>query len=192
VPPRESTDALGPLVDRANHLEVLIVSNLLGFLLTATGTICAAIFELHSGSKNTAVTPTEILISSSALYFFLSGYYYFMLAQFYACIITLIPHATKAGIQVSQLWGTLRVPSLGIVPRRGANIAMLLNAPLFPLAFSLGSILFFRLVVQGHPSHGVGLGPTIACLLPQVLICILMISVPFREFVKVTVSKGKA
>lgn len=189
MPPRKPADAIAPLVDRLNHLEVLIVSNLLGFLLTATSTMFAAIYELRTGNKEPAVTPLEILISASALYFFLSGYYYFMLAQFYACIIALIPHAMNAGVDVNVLWSTLRFPSLGFVSKRVTNVAMLLSAPLLPLAFSLASLLFFRLLIEGHGSHGVGVFPTIICLLLQVIICVLMITEPFRDFIKVAVSK---
>ncbi len=75
-----------PLVERMNHLESLLVSNLLGFLLTTTVTIFGAAYELRSGTKTPFVTPTQIFVGASVFYVFLSGYYYYMLAQFYACV----------------------------------------------------------------------------------------------------------
>ena len=183
-------DAVGPFVARANHLEVLIVSNLLGFLLTATTTMFAAIYELRSGNKAAAVTPLEIFISASALYVFLSGYYYFILAQFYACIITLIPHATNAGIEMGTLWSTLRIPSFGLLSKRVANVVMLLSVPLLPLAFSVLSLFFFSFLVEGHGSHRIGALPIIVCMLLQVVTCVLLIIEPFREFIKLAVSKN--
>jgi hypothetical protein len=187
MPPRNPTDNVAPLVERANHLEVLIVSNLLGFLLTATSTMFAAIYALRSGTNSAVVAPLDIIACASALYLFLSGYYYFMLAQFYSCIITLIPHAKKAGIETNMLWNTLRIPSVGIIPRRAANIAMLASVPLLPLVFSILSLIFLRFLIEGHGSRGIGILPTTICILLQVVTCVLMITEPFREFIKVTV-----
>ena len=189
MPSHESADAVSPFVDRANHLEVLIVSNLLGFLLTATSTIFAAIYELRSGSKAPVVTPLEIFIGASVLYLFLSGYYYFMLAQFYACIIALIPYAKNAGIDVAALWGIIRAPSFGFVPKRVANVAMLLSVPLLPLAFSILSLFFFRLLVEGRGSNSIGVLPTSICIFSLLAQCVLVITVPFLEFINVTVRR---
>jgi hypothetical protein len=187
MPSARSMDALSALVERANHLEVLIVSNLLGFLLTATFTVFAAVYELHSAGKAPPfATSQQIFIGISVLYVFLGGYYYFMLAQFYACIVTLVPFARSAGFKLDTLWTTLRIPSFGLIPKRTATIVMLANAPLLPLAFSILSLFAFRLLVNGNATHGVGIISMIVGLSLQVLTCIFMITQPFLEFIKGT------
>ena len=187
MPPPTPMDTITPLVERLNHLEVLIVSNLLGFLLTTTVTIFGAAYELRSGTKTpTFITPPKIFIGMSVVYTFLSGYYYFMLAQFYACIVTLIPLTKQVGVDVGALWGTLRIPSFGFIPKRLANIAMLANAPLLPLAFSVLSLIAFRLLFEGHGAQDIGVISTVVGISLQGLTCIFVIAQPFYEFIRAT------
>jgi hypothetical protein len=171
-----------------NHLESLLVSNLLGFLLTTTITIFGAAYELRSGTKTPPfVTPTQIFVGASVFYVFLSGYYYYMLAQFYACVITLIPLAKNLDVKINPLWRTLRIPSFGVIPERIANIAMLANAPLLPIAFSTLSLIALRFVIEGHGVQNIGVVPTTVGVSLQVLTCILVITQPFRSFIKATI-----
>jgi len=181
------TDAVAPLVERMNHLESLLVSNLLGFLLTTTVTIFGAAYELRSGTKPPFMTPTQIFVSASVLYVFLSGYYYFMLAQFYACVITLMPLVESLDVKINPLWHTLRIPSFGVIPERMANIIMLTNAPLLPIAWSTLSLVTLRSVLEGHGAQYVGIVPTTVGISLQVLTCVLVITQPFHFFIKATV-----
>jgi hypothetical protein len=181
------TDAVTPLIERMNHLESLLVSNLLGFLLTTTITIFGAAYELRPGAKTPPfVSPAQIFVGASVLYVFLSGYYYYMLAQFYACVITLIPFVKSLGVKISPLWRTLRIPSFGVIPERIANITMLANAPLLPIAFSTLSLIALRFVIEGHGVQNIGVVPTTVGLSLQVLTCILVIIQPFLSFIKAT------
>jgi hypothetical protein len=181
------TDAVTPLIERMNHLESLLVSNLLGFLLTTTITIFGAAYELRPGAKTPPfVSPAQIFVGASVLYVFLSGYYYYMLAQFYACVITLIPFVKSLGVKISPLWRTLRIPSFGVIPERIANITMLANAPLLPIAFSTLSLVALRFVIEGHGVQNIGVVPTTIGISLQVLTCILVITQPFLSFIKVT------
>src|SRR5215467_3103576 len=117
--PSPSSDAVAPLIERLSHLEGLLVSNLLGFLVTTTITIFGVVYALRPASKALPLaSPTQVFVGASILYVFLSGYYYFMLAQFYACVITLMPHALSAGVDMQALWNTLRAPTLGFIPKR--------------------------------------------------------------------------
>lgn len=180
-------DAVTPLVERMNHLESLLVSNLLGFLLTTTITIFGAAYELRPGAKASPfVSPTQVFVGASVIYVFLSGYYYYMLAQFYACVITLIPLVKSLDVKISPLWRTLRMPSFGVIPERIANIAMLANAPLLPIAFSTLSLIALRFVIEGHGVQNIGIVPTTVGISLQVLTCILVITQPFRSFIKAT------
>ena len=181
------TDAVTPLVERMNHLESLLVSNLLGFLLTTTITIFGAAYELRPGAKTAPfVSPTQIFVGASVLYVFLSGYYYYMLAQFYACVITLIPFVKSLNVKISPLWRTLRIPSFGVIPERIANVTMLANAPLLPIAFSTLSLIALRFVIEGHGVQNIGVVPTTVGISLQVLTCMLVITQPFRSFIKAT------
>jgi hypothetical protein len=181
------TDAVTPLIERMNHLESLLVSNLLGFLLTTTITIFGAAYELRPGAKTPPfVSPAQIFVGASVLYVFLSGYYYYMLAQFYACVITLIPFVKSHGAKISPLWRTLRIPSFGVIPERIANITMLANAPLLPIAFSTLSLIALRFVIEGHGVQNIGVVPTTVGISLQVLTCILVITQPFLSFIKAT------
>jgi hypothetical protein len=189
MPPSSSMEAVTPLVERLNHLESLLVSNLLGFLLTITITIFGAAYELRPAAKTPPfATPTQLFVGVSILYVFLSGYYYFMLAQFYACVITLMPLAKSLGVEINALWSTLRIPSFGVISNRMANMAMLTNAPLLPLAFSVFSLISLRLVVEGHGGRNVGVIATTVGISLQGLVCILVIIQPFRSFIKATLA----
>jgi hypothetical protein len=186
--PSPSLDAVGPLVERLNHLERLLVSNLLGFLLTTTITIFGVAYGLRPATKILpSATPTQVFIGASILYVFLGGYYYFMLAQFYACVITLAPLVKSRDVEVNTLWSTLRIPSFGAIPKRMANMAMLANAPLLPLAFSIFALLALRFVAEAQGGRNIGAVATTVGISLQCLTCILVITQPFRSFIEATV-----
>jgi hypothetical protein len=181
------TDAVTSLVERMNHLESLLVSNLLGFLLTTTITIFGAAYETRSGAKTPPfVTPVQMFVGASVVYVFLSGYYYFMLAQFYACVITLIHLVKSLDVKIDTLWTTLQAPSFGIVSNRIANIVMLAIAPLLPISFSTLSLIALRFATEGHEALGVGAVPTAVGISLQFLTCIFIITQPFLAFIKAT------
>jgi hypothetical protein len=188
MPSSTSTEVVTSLTERMNHLEDLLVSNLLGLLLTTTITIFGAAYELRSGTKAAPfVAPIQLYLGASVLYVFLGGYYYFMLAQFYACVITLVPLAESLDVKVDTLWSTLRIPSFGVIPKKIANIAMLTNAPALPLAFSTLSLIALRFVIEGHGVRNIGIVPTAVGISLQVLTCIFVIAQPFRSFIRATV-----
>jgi hypothetical protein len=186
--PSPSSDAVGPLVERLNHLESLLVSNLLGFLLTTTIAIFGVAYGLRPAAKILpSATPTQVFIGASILYVFLGGYYYFMLAQFYACVITLAPLAKSRGVEVNTLWSTLRIPSFGAIPKRIANMVMLANAPLLPLAFSIFALIALRFVAEAQGGRNIGAVATTVGIALQCLTCILVITQPFHAFIKATI-----
>jgi len=156
-------------------------------LVTTTITIFGAAYELRPGAKTSPfVNPTQIFVGASVLYVFLSGYYYYMLAQFYACVITLISFVKSLGAKINPLWRTLRIPSFGVIPERITNIAMLADAPLLPIAFSTLSLIALRFVIEGRGAQNIGVVPTTIGISLQVLTCILVITQPFRSFIKAT------
>jgi len=186
--PSPSSDAVAPLIERLSHLEGLLVSNLLGFLVTTTITIFGVVYALRPASKALPLaSPTQVFVGASILYVFLSGYYYFMLAQFYACVITLMPLVKSRGVEIDALWSALRIPSFGVIPKRIANMAMLANAPLLPLAFSIFALIALRLVAEAHGGGNVGAVATGIGISLQLLTCILIIAQPFRAFIKTTI-----
>ncbi len=149
-------DLIGFLVERLNHLEDLLVSSLLWFLLTGSFTAFAAIYGLGSTRQDARSSETEnagksgvssaepfglpsarqLFFGANVLLALLSGYYYFMLAQFYAAVVVLTPlldHVPSA----QHLWRTLQVPFLGLASTTVANGLILASAPLLPLLFSI-------------------------------------------------------
>ncbi|WP_155355912.1 hypothetical protein [Acrocarpospora macrocephala] len=186
--PTPPLDPITPLLGRANHLEVLLVSNLLGFFLTATFAIFAAVYELRQATGSHRLPPpSHIFIGASIFYSFLGGYYYFMLAQYYACIVTVVPLAREKGLEVEGLWNTMRTPSFGLMSEDGANVAMLAAAPLAPLIFSVVTLIALWSLARRGAGPGIGMRPVILCFSLQILVCVLLISMPFLEFLRVTV-----
>jgi hypothetical protein len=186
MPPSiDNGDVIRLLTERASHLEDLLVSNLLGFLLTGTLTGFAAIYTLRVEDRTHLIlSPRKILVGINFLYLFIGGYYYFMLAQFYATIVTLQRHVVASGADMSELWSVLRVPSLGVMANRTANIAMLAGAPLLPLALSWFSIIAFRaLVERNEAGHRIGRLTVLSCLGSQLILGLTFITVPFLAFI---------
>jgi hypothetical protein len=178
------------LLDRANHVEELLVGSLLGFFLTASAGGFAGAYTLRSeAGRALGLSPRRFFHGISVIYAFLTGYYYFMLAQFYGATIAAIQVSrtlTDAAVPVRALWETLQLPSLGLLPRDIANIAMLINAPLFPLALSAALLYGFYLLIKGTT----GTPPPLRtrdlamALGLQGGLCILMAWHPFVEFLK--------
>src|SRR5882672_9623076 len=130
--PISNSEVIQSLILRANHLEDLLVSSLLGFFLTATAIAFAGVHALRAGPTHSIrLTPRQCFVGLAFMYGLLSGYYYFMLGQFYGAVIPIIAIARKsANASLSTLWAILRVPSFGILSPGLSNTLMLVNAPL--------------------------------------------------------------
>lgn len=196
--PPKPGEMIGFLIGRLNHLEVLLVNNLLGFLLTTTFMLFAGIRSLREmPPRQLLATPGQVFLGASTLYLLLSGYYYFMLAQFYAAVTTLTPLVRNIP-PASNLWSTLQTPSLGFLSGNMRNTLYLVNAPLLPLLFSIFTLSALWLILRrglqktgrSATDHGnqvrkrwLVLGITV-----QAVVAVTLIMSPFLRFLAVTVS----
>ena len=85
------------LFQRMNSLETILVSTLLGFLITTTLALYASYYNFKDTSK-LSKCPGTLMLGVNVLYIFLSGYYYFMLTHYYVIVSILIPYAEEASI----------------------------------------------------------------------------------------------
>src|SRR5512144_809327 len=70
-----ATDPLPLLVERMDHLEDLLISNLLGFFITATFTILAGLYVARSEWQTPGrLTSRQIFAGANVLYVFLSNH----------------------------------------------------------------------------------------------------------------------
>jgi hypothetical protein len=185
----ETKDAVQLLLERMNHLEDLLVSSLLGLLITATFSVFVALYALRTQSKKalpTGVTPARVLLGVNVLYTFLGGYYYFMLAQFYAATAaTLELTSNIPSMPVRQLWMVMKYPQIPFLSEEDRNLAMLLNAPLFPFLFACASITILWSVLRSdRPSRGLGYVALTSSIGWQGLVCWLMAWHPFTTFLE--------
>ena len=131
------------LINRINHLEVMLFSSMLGILLTTTYGVFAAFYKIQE-SGNNFFKPTYFIIGINLIYVFISGYYYFILTHFYAAASTLIQlkPSLPTSLSLEIFWELFKVPKFPFWfsdPTR--NLISLANAPLFPLMFSFTSIM---------------------------------------------------
>jgi hypothetical protein len=183
--PVTTNDSITILVERANHLEQLLASNLFGFLLTGTFTGLAAVWTMRAEKqeKPTLFTPRQLFIAANILYMLVSGYYYFMLAQFYATIVALAPLTGSARPEFNKLWSTLRVPSFGVLPLSTSNFLMLFTALLLPLVFSiLVSIGLYVLIEEKDSPTKIGRLTLATFIGIHLLYGFILISQPFLLF----------
>jgi hypothetical protein len=171
-----------------NHLEDLLVNNLLGFLITATSTVLAGIYLARRDRKSLPMlTPRHVLTGANVVYLFLGGYYYFMLAQFYATVVVFVPLAKTIPAPTGELWSVLQTPSFGILTSSTSNLLMLLAAPLFPVAFSSCAITTCWFLVRQAPGRSsqvpaLGYRALGAALTSQVFLAVFMILHPLLRF----------
>lgn len=176
----QSTDELtGILVERLSHLEGILANSLLGFLVTTTLSVLAAIYVLKNDEGKTPLPAHGILVGIAVLYSLLSGYYYFMLAHFYATVATVIPlvDSTSVPVKIENLWTFFQAPIPLDADTR--NFVGLVVAPLYPLTFSwvvlTGTYHYLRRELPSRRSYFIGMGL-------QLLVMVWVITVPFLRF----------
>ena len=173
------------LVQRINHLETVLFSSALGFLITTTLAIFAALYILKTESK-LRINPSFLMIGTNIIYVLLSGYYYFILTHFYATASTLIPFKSLIpdSINIDKLWTYFRF-SIPFLKSETQMYLSLLNAPLFPLLFSMMSITGVWYLInnefKSEKKKWMSIGLS---LILQSVIFYLMIWYPFRQFIK--------
>jgi hypothetical protein len=182
------TELLKLLFNRVNHLEDLLVGNLLGFIVTATFAGFAGAYTLRSDSVGTlSLKPRQVFHGISLLYVLLSGYYYFMLGQFYSVLLGILKLTeNQADLPWRLLWQTLRFPSFGFLPDNLTNFLMLINAPLFPLMVSVIVLFGFWLLIRNpqRTSKTLTAKDIWVAISIQMLLCLLMTWSPFTTFLQ--------
>lgn len=126
------------LTDRINHVEDLLISTVMGLLVTSTFTLVAAIYTLRRKDRRAAsISGKTIFYGANLFHAIIAGYYYFMLAQFYAVTVTLMPRLRELEGDFGTLWTTFQLFPVSAIAGTWANVMMLALAPLTPLAFTL-------------------------------------------------------
>jgi hypothetical protein len=179
----DTSELIGLLSERLNHHEDLLVSSLFGFLLASTSTAFVAVYTIRSEKRHTWVTPRQVFLGANILYLVLSGYYYFMLAQYYATVVALVPLLRRVQAPTEALWNTLRIPSLGLLTPSTRSWFFLVNAPLLPLFFSASVLVAVWLLTRKRGnSHHIGPIALASSLVAQLALLVLMIWYPFSQF----------
>jgi len=187
---QEIIQILQMLNSRINHLEVMIFSSMLGILLTTTFGLYAASYKIKE-SDDKSMKPATLIWAVNAIYFLVSGYYYFILTHFYAATTTLFELQSKLPryVNLSNFWNFFQLPTIPFfwLSEKSRNILSLLSAPLFPLLFSLSSIvgicyLLKRRLLISHKSIFSLLWKS---LIIQLILFYLMAIFPFIRFINV-------
>jgi hypothetical protein len=177
-------DLVGLLTERINHLEQLLVSSLFGFLLASTSTAFAAVYTIRSEKRATNwVTPRQLFLGANVLYLILSGYYYFMLAQYYATVVTMVPLLRQLPTSTDALWNTLMIPSFSLLPTSVRSWLFLVNAPALPIFFSTSVLIAVWLLTRrrGKSLH-IGLTALTWSIIAQLVLLVLLVWYPFSRF----------
>ena len=173
------------LVERMGHLETILFSSALGFLITTTIALFSAVYSLINKS-NVKLKPSFLIIGANLIYVLLSGYYYFILTHFYATASTIIPlkDSIPNAINIDKLWTSfqLSIPFLG---QEYKIYLALLNAPLFPFFFASISIIgIWFIVKEDFKSKMESKLSLIGSIVAQLAVFYLMIWYPFNEFIE--------
>jgi hypothetical protein len=162
------------LMDRANHLEGLIVGSLLGFFITASAGAFVAARALRGDRESPSFTTRQFFGGITLVYAFVSGFYYFMLAQYYTTMSTLLK-VVQGDSSYSDLTKGLQIPTLGLPLDPMSNVLLLLSAPLFPLAVSLtltlGMYLYLRHTKAGLTPRDLTRAMALHAILCPLLVC---------------------
>jgi hypothetical protein len=168
------------LMDRANHLEDLLVGSLLGFFITATAGVFAAARALRGDSESPSFTTRQFFYGITLAFAFVSGFYYYMLAQYYTTMSTLL-RVVQGDSSYSDLIKGLQIPTLGLPLDPASNVLMLLSAPLFPLAVSLTLTLGMYLYLR-HSKAGLTLRDFTRAIAIHAVLCPLLVCHAFAVF----------
>ena len=171
---------LALLVERANHLEVMLAGSLLVFLAAATVGIFAAAKLFRGDSETSSLTARQFFFGTTLGYVFISGFYYYMLAQYYTAASTLLK-VVEGDSPYGNLYRGLQIPTLGLPLDTVSNVVMLLGAPLFPLAVSFAlTVGMYRLLSQS--GTGLALRDLTRSLALQAVLCPLLVCHAFAGF----------
>jgi hypothetical protein len=168
------------LMDRANHLEDLLIGSLLGFFITATAGFFAAARALRGDSESPSFTTRQFFYGITLVFAFVSGFYYYMLAQYYTTMSTLL-RVVQGDSSYSDLTKGLQIPTLGLPLDPASNVLMLLSAPLFPLAVSLTLTLGMYLYLR-HSKAGLTLRDLTRAIAIHAVLCPLLVCHAFAVF----------
>ena len=129
----------------------------------------------------------QLFLAANVLYVLLAGYYYFMLAQFYAAVVTLQP-LVESVPSSSKLWTTLHTPSFGLLSPDAGSVLVLVNAPLLPLVFSTFVLVSLALLLRsGTGTRRPSWLAVAASIAVQIVTAVLLILSPFIDFLNATV-----
>ena len=173
------------LVSRLNHLETVLFSSALGFLLTTTVAVYSAVYSIRNSDK-IEIKPNFIISGVNIIYVLLSGYYYFILTHFYATASIIIPFKSELpdSINIERLWTFFQL-SIPFIESSTRNYLSLLNAPLFPLLFSVASTTGVWYILRNDfDSNKKRIGILVVSFLTQMITFFLMIWYPFSKFIK--------
>lgn len=171
---------LALLVERANHLELMLAGSLLVFLVAAVAGTFAAAKLFRRDSETSSFTARQFFLGTTVGYVFISGFYYYMLAQYYTAVSTLLK-VVDSDSPYATLYRGLQIPTLGLPLDPASNVVMLLSAPLFPLAASFTLTLgMYRYLSQSKT--GLELRDLTRSLALHAVLCPLLVCHAFAGF----------
>lgn len=176
------------MIARASHLEQILVTTLLGLLLTTTFGLFVAVYTLkkEGDSISSFMSIRMFLVGIALLYVTLSGFYYYMLAHFYAAVQSAFALIKPDDLQdaVAPIWSLFRLPEMLGLSQKARAIGYLAIAPLFPVSFSCTAItvLWWSLRREMAGQRKSSIAIWLSSLAVQILMAYLLISHPFSAF----------
>jgi hypothetical protein len=177
------------MIERASHLEDVLVTSLLGLLITTTFGFVVAIYTLHKESTFwRQIDKRWFLIGIAFIYMCISGYYYYMLAHFYAAVQSafalIVTPSTQSG--VAPIWSLFRLPEWFGLSAKERSIGYLAIAPLFPVGFSCIAITAFWLAIKPdwQRQWKSSVASWIIAIMMQIVLAYLLAAYPFRTFTR--------
>jgi len=175
------------MIARASHLEDILVTSLLGLLLTTTFGFFAAIYTVRKESHFwRQIDKRWLLIGIAFVYMCISGYYYYMLSHFYAAVQSAFALIRNPATQeaVAPIWSLFRLPHMFGLSAKQRSVGYLAIAPMFPVGFSCTAITAFWLTMRPDwkLQRKTSFAAWLLSVAMQVAIAYLLAAYPFQVF----------
>jgi hypothetical protein len=150
------------LMQRLNHLEVLIFSSIIGLFVTTTSTIIIGLLAINNQDIHKKMKPlvgNHIFHVVAVIYLLLSCYYHFMVMHFCSTSGTLFPllAANSTNFDLTSYWSFYKVTfSPSGWPVEPSLYAIFSLVPVFPLGLSLFTLYFMKSILRARFAIDVG------------------------------------